>query len=100
MTCVSGPARTHAAGGLEPVDLRHLDVDDGHLGLVLDDELDRRVPVARGADHLEAFVVIEQECECVDEQAVVVDDDHPHGCAPEVPGQGSSVRSLPETRAR
>jgi hypothetical protein len=31
---------------------------------------------------------------------VVVDDDDPDGCAAEVPGQGSSVRSLPETPGR
>src|SRR5262249_47738840 len=48
------PLLEHAPGGLDPVEARHLDVEQREVGLVLAGELDGLLAVARLGDHLVA----------------------------------------------
>ncbi len=81
-----GAPLAQASRRFETVDLRHAHVDHGHLGLPRDCELDGRAAVSRGADHRQPVVVVEQQRKRVDEQAMIVDDHHPHRSGLEVSG--------------
>ena len=48
-----GVAVPDAADRLQPVQLRHLDVDDHHVGAEPVDEVHQLLPVARLGDHLD-----------------------------------------------
>ena len=62
------------AGGLDPVEVGHLDVHDDDVRLGLGDQVQRLAAVARRADHLDAVQRAEQGDQPVAHDLVVVDD--------------------------
>ena len=52
-----GPALARDLPPRQPVEARHLDVEDGQVGLELTDQLDRLVAAAGLADHLVALLL-------------------------------------------
>ena len=54
MTIGIGRSPRDAPGGLDPVEPRHLDVEDGEIGLLAPGQLDRLLAVARLGADLEA----------------------------------------------
>ena len=71
-----GQVLSNLARRLDPVERRHRDVHQHHVRLERAGELDRLLPVAGGPDDLDAVVVCEQRLDRLDEQRLVVGNEH------------------------
>src|SRR4051812_43054926 len=65
----------HACERADAVEERHVQIDDGRVGLDLVDELDRLEPVARRGDDLELRLPVDQLAERGEKPLVVVGED-------------------------
>ena len=75
-------ARRHPAdppGGLDPIDVRHVEVHQDDVGLKRSGKRDRFSAARATTDDLDALVDRQGEHERLGEERVIIDDQHTHG---------------------
>ena len=74
---VGHPRSRQGLGGVEPVHLRHPDVEQAHVGPQVPGSLDRLAAVGHLGDHLDVGLGVEDHGEPAAHQLLVVGDQHP-----------------------
>ena len=99
MTCACGSHLADAADGFDPLHLRHAQVEQGDVGAMALEGVDRFAAVRRLGDDLQVGLVIDDVGDAGAQQRVVVHDQHARRTRP-APAARPSRQRWPSARSR